>query len=175
MNERPTWATVIGILGIIVASFGMLGGMNEIITPSIMKLQEGIFNTVEKGFSNIEMPSGSQSKDNPFTTMTKKMKDIFQLPPWFATYSITSGILKLLLCGLYLFASIGLLQMKPASIRLFYIATGSSIILNVVKGIIAVSALSFLGGTMIVLGSVGVVIDIVFIAVVASGNKEGFI
>ena len=99
---------------------------------------------------------------------------MFDFPEWYGTWSIISGILKLLVCAFFLLASIRLLQLKPASIRLFYWAAGSSIALGVIKGAVAILAVSFIGIAMMLGGILGIIIDIVLIIVVATGNKQVF-
>ena len=43
-------------------------------------------------------------------------------PEWFETWSVASGLMKMLICGAMLLASTLLLQMKPFSIPLYYAA-----------------------------------------------------
>ncbi len=46
--KRPTWATVVGVLGIIFACSGILGAGQEIFMPKIMQMQKELFSTLEK-------------------------------------------------------------------------------------------------------------------------------
>ena len=57
---------------------------------------------------------------------------------------------------------------------LFYGAAGSSIALGVVKGVLAVSGASFIVMAMMFGGIFGVVIDIVLLVVVVTGDKRAF-
>ena len=46
MKKRPTWATVVGILGIVFSSFGILGAGQIIMTPKIMEFQKQMITTM---------------------------------------------------------------------------------------------------------------------------------
>ena len=181
--KRPTWATVVGVLGIIFSCLGILGAGQEIIMPKIFKFQKEMFSDFEKIIQEEiekertnqtdqegENKSSSEIPLGIFKSFTKMM----DFPDWFGTWSIISGILKLLISAFFLLASIRLLQMKTSSIKLFYWAAGSSIALGFLKGIVALSAVSFMAIAMMFGGVFGIVIDIVLIIIVATGNKEAF-
>jgi len=177
MKKRPTWATVVGIMGIIFASFGIFAGAQELLVPSIMKIQKKVFSTLEREITKAEKASSSENKPSlhpPVSNFFSMFEDIYNFPRWFSAYSISSGVARIIIHALYLFASIFLLQMKPSSIRLFYGVVGSSIVLTVIRSIIAITALSFIGMTMMMGGIIGLVIDVVLLAVVLTGNKEAF-
>ncbi len=181
--KRPTWATVVGVLGIIFACLGILGAGQEIMMPKIFKFQKEIFSDFEKIIEEEIEKERSRQPDQEgrdksdaeipmgiFKSFTKMM----DFPDWYGTWSIISGLLKLCVCALFLLASIRLLQVKPSSIKLFYWAAGSSIALGVLKGIVALSAVSFMAIAAMLGGVFGIVIDIVLIIVVATGDKEAF-
>ena len=186
--KRPTWATVVGILGIVFSCLGFLGAGQEIMMPKILKFQKEMFSHIEKSIQKqsderqAEMPDETRERmssenrsnvDFP-TEMFKFMGKMWEFPEWYGKWIVIFGVIKLFLCGLYLFASIRLLQIKPSAIRLFYLAAGLTIFLSLLKGIVSLSALSFIGFTMMFGVMFGVIIDIVLIIVVATGNKEAF-
>jgi len=181
--KRPTWATVVGVLGIIFSCLGILGGGQEIMMPKIFKFQkemlsefeEIIQEEIEKERTN-QLDQEGENKSSAEIPMGifKSFIKMFDFPDWFGTWSIISGILKLLVSAFFLLASVRLLQMKTSSIKLFYWAAGSSIALGVLKGIVALSAVSFMAIAIMLGGVFGIVIDIVLIIIVATGNKEAF-
>ncbi len=143
--KKPTWVTVVGILGIIFSCLGILGAGQEMIMPKMLQMQKemvsDIGNMIEKEMEKERAKQsnrqGGQKGGAEFPMgMFKSFTKMFDFPPWYGTWSIISGILKLLICAFFLFASIRLLQLKPSSIRLFYWAAGSSIALGVVKGLL---------------------------------------
>ncbi len=181
--KRPTWVTVVGILGIIFACLGILGAGQEMIMPKMLKMQKEMFTgfgkmieaEMEKERANQsnnegEHQGGAEIPVGIFNSFTK----MFDLPEWYGTWSIISGILNLLISAFFLLASIRLLQLKPSSINLFYGAAGSSIALGVLRGAVALTAGSFMGLAMMVGGVFGLLIDIVLIIVVATADKEAF-
>ena len=181
--KRPTWATAVGVLGIIFSCLGILGAGQEIMMPKIFKLQKEMFSDFEEiiegeiekeRINQLDQEGENRSSAEIPLGIFKSFIKWFDFPDWFGTWSIISGILKLLVSALFLFASIRLLQMKTSSIKLFYWAAGSSIALGVLKGIVALSAVSFMAIVMMFGGVFGIIIDIVLIIVVATGNKEAF-
>ena len=189
--KRPPWATVVGILGIIFSCLGILSAGGEIIMPHVMELQGEMMSVMEEhsaqmtarmksemGAKESDGPSSGDSQAAPFPGpppgMFKAMKRMWEVPQWYGTWALVSGILKALFCGLLLFASIGLLQTTPSSVPLFYWGAGLSIAMGVVKAVVAVSALAFMGMMMTFGGIFGTMIDIVLLVVVATGDKRAF-
>ena len=181
--KRPTWATVVGVLGIIFSCLGILGAGQEIIMPKVFKFQKEMLSDFEEiieeeiekeRINQLDQEGGNKSGAEIPLGMFKSFTKMFDFPDWFGTWSIISGILKLLVSAFFLLASIRLLQMKKSSINLFYWAAGSSIALGVLKGIVAVSAVSFMAIAMMFGGVFGIIIDIVLIIVVVTGDKEAF-
>jgi len=104
----------------------------------------------------------------------KIIEKMIVVPEWFQTWSVFSGITKILIHGFYILAAILLLRIKSSGIRLLYGAAGSSIVLNIMKCVVAVSVSAFISISMILGAVFGTVIDIVLIMVVATGDKESF-
>jgi len=189
--KRPAWATVVGILGIIFACLGILGAGYDIIMPKMMEFQGEMMSVMEKdiarqavreksesGVLEGDEPSPDEAETAPVPgpppEMFRMMKRMWAVPEWFGMWSVLTGLLKALICGLILFASIGLLQTKPISIPLFYWGAGLAIVVGVVKGVVAVSWLGFMGMAMTFGGVFGAMIDLVLLVVVATGDKQAF-
>ena len=181
--KRPTWVTVVGVLGIIFACLGILGAGQEMIMPKMMKMQKEMFTDfgemieaemekerAKQSFNGEQPPGGDEFPMDFFDSIL----NMFDFPEWYGTWSIIAGILKLIVCAFFLLASIQLLQLKPSSIHLFYGAAGASITLAVFKGAIALSAGSFIAMAMMVGGVFGIIIDIILIIVVVTGDKAAF-
>ena len=182
--KRPTWATIIGILGIIFGCFGILGGGQEIFLPKMLTMQKQMFSEIEKiaeeqqAKKNSEINSDEQQSKTPDPAFSHEifqpMKKMFDVPDWFGLWSVIAGFAKAIVSAIYLLASIWLLQTKPLAIKLFYWAAGSSIALSILKGFVFLSAFSFMGIAMMFGGVFGAFIDIILIIVVVTGNKEAF-
>jgi hypothetical protein len=189
--KRPTWATVVGVLGIIFGGFGILGAGQDMLMPYMFTIQKEIFAGIEE---QVEREADKQRGeadsvgdhdqelekrrgipfDGPPDPMFKMMEQMWNFPDWFPAWSVASGIFRLLLNGFYIMASIMLLMVKPYSIRIFYIAAGTSIGFSIIKAGVLASALSFMGIAMMLGGIFGIIIDIVLIVVVAISDKTAF-
>ncbi len=163
--KRPTWATVIGIIGIILGLVGLLSSANTIVMPQILEFQKEMITEMQKNIEENEAP--------PEEAMNMFNK-IWNMPGWFKTWSVVAGIIGLIISGFYIFASIGLLQVKKSAIKMFYWVVGICIGFTFLKGVIAVSALSFIGISLMVGGLIGIVIDVILLIVVATGDKQAF-
>lgn len=168
---RPTWATVVGVIGIILGCFGILGAGQLVMMPKIMEIQKTMLAEMEK---TIEQQQGANPQQAPPVAMFKMMHRFFELPPWYQTWCIVAGVLSLFVSGFYVFACIRLLQTSPSAIGLFYAAAGLAIALALVKGMVAVAGMSFMGLAVMFWSMFGVVINVVLLVVVGSGDKQAF-
>jgi len=133
--KRPNWATLVGILGVIFGCFGLLGAGQEMLMPKMLEMQKEVFIEIQKSTDNAKNIS---KQNNPFPVeIFKSMQKMWDVPEWFGTYSIVSGVFKFLVSSLYLLSGILLLLLKPSAIKLFYFAAGACILLFLIKGIIA--------------------------------------
>ena len=169
--KRPTWATVVGIIGIIIGCFGILGAGQLMMMPKMMEIQKKVWSGMQKSMEKLETTNPQQM---PPTEMFKAFGKMADVPDWFTTYCVMAGITALFVSGFFVFSSIRLLQTKPTAIKLFYLAAGLSIGFTIVKSVIAMAAMSFMGMGLMMGGMFGVVINVVLLTVVATGNKEAF-
>ena len=133
--------------------------------PTIMEFQKEISSGIQK-----EMEKQQKGGEEVFEVFNK----MWDVPEWFNTWSIAAGVIGLFVSGFYIIASIFLLQIKRASIQLFYTALGICICFALVKGIVAVSAMTIIGMSMMVWSVLGLIINIVLLTVVATSDKKVF-
>ncbi len=169
--KRPTWATVVGVLGIIFGCFGVIGAGQLMMMPKMMEMQKEMFSSMQESMEKQETTDPQQTAPKE---MFKTMEKMWDVPDWFDTYCVVAGIAALFVSGFYVFASIRLLQTKPTAIKLFYSAAGLDIGFTVLKSVVAMTAASFMGMGMMMGGMFGLVITVVLLIVVATGNKEAF-
>ena len=181
--KRPTWATVVGVLGVIFGCLGILSAGPQMMMPKVANFQKQMFSDFEKMIETEMEKERARQADPEYENQGdvefpmgffKSFTKMWDFPDWYGTWSIISGILILLVSAFYLFASIRLLQINPSAIKLFYWATGSKIALSVLMTAVALSAMSFIGIAMMFGGVFGIVIDVILIIVVATGNKAAF-
>ena len=52
--NRPTWATVVGIMGIVFGCFGILGGGQLMVMPKMMEMQEQMWSGIQESMEKQE-------------------------------------------------------------------------------------------------------------------------
>jgi len=173
--QRPTWATVVGIIGIILGCFGILGSAQFAMMPRMMEMQkemqEEMFTAMQEA---AEKQGTANAQEAPPKEMLEFMERMMETPEWFESYCVVAGIVGVCVSGFYIFASIRLLQTKPTAVRLLYGAIGLAIGLAIVKAAAAMATMSFVGISMAMGGLFGLVINVVLLIVVITGNKEAF-
>ena len=168
--KRPRWATVVGILGMIIAFFGLTSAGQMLTIPKMIRLQHQIMH-------DMEVSMKGKPKDQ---AELQKVQDVInqmigQVPDWFKTAVIILGVLGVIVNGVYIFACIALLLVKSYAVRWFYVAVALSIALTVSRGVAAVLSTKFIGLGVAVIGLVGIVLDVILLVVVATGRKEAFL
>jgi hypothetical protein len=168
--KRPRWATVVGILGMIVAFFGITASGQMLTMPKMIKLQHQIMHDME---ASLKGKPKDQAELQKVQDVIKQI--IGQVPDWFKTAVVIFGVLGVIVNGVYIFACIALLLVKRYAIRWFYVAVALSIALAVSRGIAAVLSTKFIGLGVATIGLVGIVLDVILLVVVATGGKEAFL
>lgn len=168
--NRPTWATVVGILGIIMGAFGILGGAQMLMMPMLTNFQQ----TMMEGMTE-ELEARSTQPSGPPVEMFRAMSRMWEAPPWLNMAFIAAGIVGILLSALYLLAAIWLLQVKPSAIGLFYLVAGASLAFAVAKLAAGLAVGSFTAISLTISGVFDLVFSLVMLVVVASGDKKAFL
>ncbi len=191
MTNRPTWVTVVGVIGVILGCFGLLGAGQTILMPKIMEFQREMVSGFQKAFEEeLKQDSSKRGATKPGekAAPSKKAwphdlqpKDIFamfdrmlDMPPWFSTWAIASGITAFFVYGFYLYAAIMLLLMKGPAIRHFTIALGVAIAFSLVKVGVAFASQSFMVFSMLAGGFFGVAVNAVLLIVTVTSDKQAF-
>jgi hypothetical protein len=162
---RPTWATVVGIIGIILAGFGVLGSINSIISPFFFTFQKEMISTIQESVEEINNDETPQRFSDLFGMM-------WNVPNWWRIWLIVSGIISLGISAFLLTASILLLQIKRSSIMLFYWAAGLTIGFNFIGTIAALLTGSFLAMGKSIGYLFGLIVAVVLLIVTATGEKK---
>jgi len=171
--KKPTWAKVVGIIGIILGCFALLGASQTIAMPQTIEMQKNMMPEIQKKM--LENAESQNFSPEQVQESMRMMQDIWKdIPEWFDMWCIVSGIIALVIAVFYLYASIGLLRVQTSAIKMFYIAAGLSICFGIIKGLIAMKALSFVGISIMAGGILGIIIDIILLIVVARGDKQAF-
>lgn len=167
--KRPTWATVVGILAMIFGLMDILGAAQKMALPSMFEMQQQM--TKEMASVNDSALIGPMKE---VMDLFKSMQKEFQFPEWYKTWATVLGLISMAVAGLYLLSGIFLILMKPSAPRLFYLTIAVSIIWALVLAVVYVKS-----GAAILMGQLpaliaSIVIDVVLLIVVLTGNKEAF-
>ena len=177
---KPSWVKVIGILGIVFGSLGLIGGVNTMVSPMVLEFQKKTFGEMRDAVKDADRAqrknNGGRRKPPPKEAdrFFRLFEDMLDVPEWYKTFCIVSGFVTMLICGVYIFASISLLQMKSFAVRFFYVISAISITFNLVEALVGMNAKSFLMLGILVNAGTSIVIDGVLVSVVATGDKKAF-
>jgi hypothetical protein len=162
--KKPTWITVVGVLGIVFGIFGLFGSGQVAAMPTILQWQRRMFDSFP-----VAQAADRQNLEQFQQTMRMFLGD---QPSWFGPACIALGIIGLGMNGLYVFASVSLLQLKPNSARLFSRVLGASIALGIVRVLVMMKGYSFMAIPTLMGGLVGVVLDIILLVVIATSDTS---
>lgn len=167
--KKPSWVNIVGVLGIIFGLFGLIGSVQTASMPIILNLQKEMMGNFEKIAQT--KPENAAEFQQFKNTMENFIGDI---PKWFSPVSVAIGIIGIIVNAFYIYAAILLLQVNPKGITYFYAAIAMSIGVVVIRSLMAGLAFSKFGITSMLGGIVGLVLDLILLAVVATGNKDAF-
>ena len=179
-NVKPGWVTAVGIIAIVLSGFGVLGGLQESLTPVMIDAQRAEYEMIIEEFNSMTAEGEQQlsPEDQQIIDMMSSFAEFFEkilnMPEWYLNWLIVSGIISMLIHGFYLFAAIGLMQLKPHAPRFLATALPLSIALAITRTTIAVQALGgmaffMMGGTLIAL-----LIEVVLLIVLLTKDKSVF-
>ena len=178
--KRPTWATVVGILALIFGIFGVLAGAQEMAIPSMLELQEKFMEDLAQSSENAS-PNASITIEDDGKTQTMHMapmfehfKESFQIPDWYASWVVVIGLVSMIISAIYALSGMFLLMVKTFAIRFFYTSITISIIWAIVQILFYSQAASGFLLAQIPASIFSIVIDVILLITVLSGNKDAF-
>jgi len=163
--KKPTWITVVGVLGIVFGIFGLIGSGQVAAMPTFLQWQRRMFDS----FPVAPAAADQQNLEQFQQAMRMFLGD---QPSWFGPACIALGVIGLAINGLYVFAGVSLLQLKPNSARLFSRVLGASIALGIVRALVMMNGYSFMAIPMLMSGLVGVVLDVILLVVIVTSDKS---
>jgi hypothetical protein len=176
-KKPPTWANVIGILGICFGALGMIGGGYEIMMPLMIDIQGKMIESMKESTksvperSNYDKGETAQLEPDP-EAMLQTMQDLMATPPWYSTFAFTNGGLQLLFGALLILSSIFLLVIKQGATTFFLTVAVLSAIRNITALSVGISMSSLMAFWSIVSGAGGFLIDLILIIVVMVSDRS---
>lgn len=159
-QQKPGWVTAVAIIGIILSGFGVMGALQEAMTPVMIEAQKAQYAQVSAQFEQMiqEMEKLDETANSPVLDMIRKFHTLFQkimnMPEWFQSWSVIAGLLGIFINGAYLTGAILLLRLKPRGLTLLYLFLPLSIALGITRTLVSVSAFGdgayyLMGGTLV--------------------------
>ncbi len=162
--QRPSWVTVVGILGIIFGFLGLFAGVYTAMVPKMLSTQQEMIKN---------MPTQTQNGMTP--EMQASFEKMFKVDDSFRTWSVVFGLFGMLLNAAYAVAFILFITLKPYALRLVYMALGASITLTILRMIVLMSASSSMIAWMTGWYAIfGFLADVVLLIVVLVSDKSVF-
>jgi hypothetical protein len=171
---------------VLFGSCGIVKNQQAIMMPKMLEAQQEMFRGLSADFETPEMDSlltivedslgGTNQRANaqlPFRNMGAAMEKMMSMTEFQKTWIVRFGYLGFLVMGLYQLAGIFLLIQKPFSVKLAYVALGTSLVFSIIKTIVMSSDSSFsLISMMSTFGeSFGIIFDIALIIVIVTSTR----
>ena len=179
-NRKPGWVTAVAIFAIVLSGFGVMGGIQESLTPIMLEAQRADYEMIIEELNNLSadgeqnLSPEDQQVIEMFQTFAGFIEKILNMPEWYLNWLVLSGIISMLIHGFYLFAAISFMQLKPFAPRYLAIALPLSITFAIIRTTVAVEALGnmallMMGGTLI-----AITIEVVLFFVLLKKDKSVF-
>lgn len=193
--KTPTWATVTGILMIVFGGCSVMNDIKSITLPTMLEKQKSLVQEKmkearthqleEDSIANASADSLAQAgnddieedeEEESFEEKEKKVDEMLKLPEFSKIWIVRFGWVGLVSAILYAIGGIFLLVKKPFSIKLAYVVLGISIITSATQAAVLTSGSSsgIIALTTGLSQLVGVLIDIILIAVIWTSDKEAY-
>jgi len=185
--KAPTWAVVIGIFMILFGSCSINSSVQSINAPDMIEMQQEMMKNMSKGFTNTPIDSldltsldslreTNGEANQRLEAMNETMGKFFYMSDHTKKWTVRFGYIGIAVSLLYILGGVFLFIIKPYSLKLAF----TGLILSIIFGISQMMVLtSEPSSGFIALASgyskiFGVVIDIVFLIIVATADKTPY-
>lgn len=167
--KKPAWVTIAGVLGIIFGICGLFAAVQIAMAPKMLEMQRAL---VEPMLMAGQKPEQQAAAEKFKKEMGKFLGE--NQPEWFGAVCLALGLIGLLINGVYIFAAVSLLQLKPYSVRVFLLTLWVSIAFGILRSLVLLKGFSVYGIALLFTGSVGIILDIILLVVIVTANKAIF-
>lgn len=185
--KTPTWATAIGIMMILFGGCSVMNDIKSITMPAMLEKQRGLVKEkMEEARANAtdslttaDSLAVAEAGDDAesFEEEQKKIEEIMTLPEFTKTWVVRFGYMGLFISAFYILGGVFLLVRRNFSIKLAYTVLVVSILFSGSEAGVLLSSSSS-GVIALTTGLsqfVGIVIDIILLAVIFSSDKEAYV
>lgn len=171
--ERPTWATTVATIGLILGCLGVLGSAQTAFMPDMIDMQRDMLDAIAEADRGSES-GGSASGDALSRDFIEGFAEQLEVPVWFETSSRINGLVGVVLSAGCVFASILLLVMRPNAVILFAVVSAGSLIWHVVRGAVALEAGGFFAGSAIGGAALGFVVHAGLLLTLGCSDRSAY-
>jgi len=144
-------------------------------TNPILNVPPTIAANPSSSFPQIGNTSAGTVPSSTIPDLSNAFAKVFKTPPaWLSTWQTGSSAISACLWLLLLIASVGLLQLQPWGIPMFYGASGGGIAFALVKSGVLISTMGVMGFPMSFGVVPGLVVNLIMLFVVVTGDKSAF-
>jgi|GEM_PF-3442643 len=176
--KRPTWATIVGVITIVLGIFGVASGIQSMFIPSFYEVHSEIMTelqtnnmTENQDFLNDSLMS-KEYKALPQKNSNEQFESYFKLPAWYIKWAFFLGVISTLISIIYLISGVFLLTIKPYALRVFYIAIGLSLLWTVLQAAIFMQTKSFFAISALPSAVFSIIFDLILLIVALVGDKD---
>lgn len=179
-KKKPGWVTAVAIIAIVFSGFGVMGGLQEAMSPMMFEQQKAEYELIVSEMDEVIAQAEeygaeeNQAIINFIKTFKGFLEKILNMPEWYKTWMVISGLLQLIINGFYLFAAIWMLQLKPSSPLFMMIALPPSIVLGITRVYFAHEAFATAGLWAMSASMIAIVIEFVLLLIIIKADKTPF-
>ena len=176
-RKPPTWAVIVGVLGICFGAVGTISGAYGLLTPAMLSMQRELVVAMRQS-----MPAGQQCapgstaspRGNLATDPAGFLERLLSVPHWYEQWSVGNSIAQLVLGAAYLLSALLLLLMRRGAPAAFMLAAAASLVRNLVSAGLSVTTASLIAYWALGSALCGIIVDMALLATVAFADKSAY-
>ena len=200
--KRPSWATTVAVLGFIVGGYrlftsitfiGLSGSAPQIgasmnamqktiedpkvqkqMLEAAQKMSEAMAEQMKKQGVKFTPPPASTTDPAPQPQTNMPIPKFPEIPGYFDQIMKIGSYVSLVAAVLLILGAVTLLSVKPIAIKFCYWAIGLSLGFAILKNVVLVTTVPMLGMAMAVGSIFGIIVDLLLLFMVATGDKTAF-
>ena len=174
---KPGWVKVVGIILIVMGCFGLLGVWQTFNMPKMMAMQRRMMPQLEEEMKKqaASRKASLEESEAVLKAYRESMQKMSDVPSWFNSWCLISGTIALSLSCFLIFTAINLFRLRKTAISMFYWVMGVDICFLIIRGVVGVTTMIWLGMLSMIVGSLAIITNIILLFVVANGSKQAFL
>lgn len=176
-KKTPTWATIVGVLGLCFGAMGTLSGAYGVLMPAMFSANSELMLVMKQTFYGSRQYPAAPARRSDGTLQAgseRFMEQLLRMPKWYARWSVADGATQLVLGMAYVLGALLLLLVRRGAPALFMAAAAASLLRNLISVALAVSAASLLAYWLLGTALCGALVDLGLLTTVALADKSAY-